>query len=510
MWHCYFLLKIYFGLQGVVQLHAVANVALAALCYWPINHRVVARVRWILAIVLSIALLVYEEILPSIEQWSVVILRISEFSLVYWVELLNRLLSTSGAQILVGSALVLVIVARRIRLEPWVLLFLVAMSFSIHEVFHSHTNKQDVSSMDFQDKPTHISKFWQEQSGIEMPSIATPTEITPDVALLHVCSLSWDDLREVGRSDSQFLDMFDLTLGQFNSATSYSGPAMLRLVNSGCGQSSHDQLFDINRSQCNLLQQLNQAGFETQVWLNHSGQFDHFLESLQARSPVRVQTSQDFPAIERSIRAFDGSELIDDEGILSHWWQEHDSKGKPRFLYFNTISLHDGNRSISASSTKPIQYQVELQRLMHALGNLMERAKTSERGLLIVLIPEHGAALRPQGIELSGLRNTPWPTITHVPVGVRFVNKNHTNVVPTLIQIPTSYSSLSTLLSQVLSSNDPGATLLSSALKLPPIQWVADNGDKVLAWHNDFIWTLNPQDEWTPQSAGRRIALPIQ
>lgn len=46
-----------------------------------------------------------------------------------------------------------------------------------------------------------------------------------DIILLHVCSLSWDDLDAVGLRDHEFLRGFDILFTNFNSVTSYSSMA---------------------------------------------------------------------------------------------------------------------------------------------------------------------------------------------------------------------------------------------------------------------------------------------
>ncbi len=57
-----------------------------------------------------------------------------------------------------------------------------------------------------------------------------------DIVLLHVCSLSWDDLDFVRDNADPLLHRFDILFDQFSSSASYSGPAAIRLLRANCGQ----------------------------------------------------------------------------------------------------------------------------------------------------------------------------------------------------------------------------------------------------------------------------------
>jgi len=45
----------------------------------------------------------------------------------------------------------------------------------------------------------------------------------------------------------------------------------------------------------------------------------------------------------------------------------------------------------------------------------------SGRRVMVLVVPEHGAALEGDRMQMSGLRDIPSPSITHVPVGIKFV-----------------------------------------------------------------------------------------
>src|SRR5207247_4595080 len=104
-----------------------------------------------------------------------------------------------------------------------------------------------------------------------------------DVIFLHVCSLSWDDVKAMGLENHPLWQRFDIVMTRFNSAASYSGPAAIRINRATCGQSSHTDLYSPAPANCYLMSSLQQASFDPQILLNHDGHFDDFLKTVQAQ-----------------------------------------------------------------------------------------------------------------------------------------------------------------------------------------------------------------------------------
>jgi hypothetical protein len=57
--------------------------------------------------------------------------------------------------------------------------------------------------------------------------------------VINICSLSWADVDAAGLMSHPLWSHFDIQFKDFNSATSYSGPAAIRLLRASCGQTSH-------------------------------------------------------------------------------------------------------------------------------------------------------------------------------------------------------------------------------------------------------------------------------
>lgn len=86
-----------------------------------------------------------------------------------------------------------------------------------------------------------LSKFYADQTNqqVKFPDALAPDQKPFDLIFLNICSLAKDDLVASGINLQAFEKHFDIVYENFNSATSYSGPATIRLLRSACGQRSH-------------------------------------------------------------------------------------------------------------------------------------------------------------------------------------------------------------------------------------------------------------------------------
>lgn len=82
----------------------------------------------------------------------------------------------------------------------------------------------------------------------QLPADAQPF----DLLVINICSLSWSDIEAAGLMDHPLWKHFDIVFKNFNSATSYSGPAAVRLLRASCGQLSHTNLYQPSGADCYL------------------------------------------------------------------------------------------------------------------------------------------------------------------------------------------------------------------------------------------------------------------
>ena len=99
------------------------------------------------------------------------------------------------------------------------------------------------------------------------------------------------------------------------------------------------------------------------------------------------------------------------------WLNERtQSQAARNVTFFNLIALHDGNRYVASRQIAP--YKARLKTLLDQLDDFMTTLEQSGRKVAVVMVPEHGAALTGDKMQMAGLRDIPSPSITQVPVGV--------------------------------------------------------------------------------------------
>ncbi len=152
-----------------------------------------------------------------------------------------------------------------------------------------------------------------------------------DILLLNICSVAWDDLDLTGQlAHPPLLEEFDILFENFNSATAYSGPAVIRLLRASCGQQEHSNLFDTpSNKQCLLFDNLAQLGFENELLLNHNGQFGNFMTHINNNVGV-LSPAVDLEKLSPYQKSFDGSSIYRDASVLNQWLsQASQSEGPP-------------------------------------------------------------------------------------------------------------------------------------------------------------------------------------
>jgi len=334
-----------------------------------------------------------------------------------------------------------------------------------------------------------------------------------DIVVLQVCSLSWHDLEEVGiNKNEKFFRQFDYLFNNFNSAASYSGPAMHRLLQANCGQRSHSGIYDENTpEECQLFKSLGSVGYQTSVTMDNIGDYENFIDSVKEHMPLNTKLLSPVK-LEAQAIFFDGkTKLYNDFDVLKQWQNHvHSSNPERAALYYNSILLHAGVRwrgeKTSRGRDPHEQFKDVLFAFMDDVQAFIKELKESDRNTVLLFVPEHGRALVGNSIQLSDIRDIPLPSITNVPVAVKLIGPNFKTNGQQEINKPTSYFSLSWLLSQFI-KNSPFAEKVSGAAKLaariPKTEHVSDNsgrivlqiGEKTLYRGKDGKWLSLKKDQ---------------
>jgi cellulose synthase operon protein YhjU len=202
------------------------------------------------------------------------------------------------------------------------------------------------------------------------------------------------------------------------------------------------------------------------------------------------------------MHAFDNSVIHDDYSTWANWYAQRAQTPGPVALYYNTISLHDGNRVVGKENLTSIaSYPYRVNTLMNEVDQLSDLIAKSGRRAVIVFVPEHGAALRGDANQVAGLREIPTPRIVHGPVGVRIVGLAGAHGPTTVIDSPTSFLALAQLLSNLVSNSPfkPGVALSQYASGLPQTQMVGENEGTVTMKTATGYAVKTPDGVWVDQ-----------
>ncbi|MET3550910.1 cellulose biosynthesis protein BcsG [Burkholderia sp. 567] len=510
-WNLYFILKFALFATGHLQPLWLANLAfaLALAASAPVRQRGWRIVRQLVAIAIAVPLLARELHAPPLARLAEAAREVSTFRVDYWMELLPRLLPPVLVLTVVGVLIVYFIVNRWVRVATFVLAVLIVMPLwqagnGLMARVVAPPQQQVSTTGGRSDQPEDhnaaLATFRAQESQRQVAFGHLPTDPSAqfDVIVLHICSLSWDDLDAAKVRNHPMLSHFDYLFNNFSTAASYSGPAAIRVLRASCGQEAHADLYKSAPQQCYLFSQLASAGYTVQSLLNHDGHFDNFLQVIHDNIGVPDAPMIPNTAAPVAMHAFDGTAIKDDYGTLANWYAQRASVPGPVALYYNTISLHDGNRVVGSPLASIDSYPQRANKLMSDFDRLADLIAQSGRRAVIVFVPEHGAALRGDKNQVAGLREIPTPRIVHGPVGVRLVGFTGNHGQTTVIDQPTSFLALSQLLSNLVSNSPfkPGATLAQYAADLPRTRMVGENEGTVTMQTSAGYAVKTPDGVW--------------
>lgn len=526
-WSFYFLAKIGLHLAGLIDLNWWSNLLFAvALLWWPPPRW--RRVHQGLATLIAIALLWHDSHWPSpwrlVEEWRA----LSAFSAGYIGELIGRIVSWQVIGALLLGAGAHALLARRLRLGAVAIAGLLMVP--LLPLLHLHGPAEE-PSVPIENLARDVLQPGASDEGVAAASapgpvlagpeldqllatfyqrerdkaVAVPTsrEVTPsfDLVFLSICSLSWDDVMTAGLGGAPFLRHFDLVFRQFNSAASYSGPAVLRLLHGSCGQGPQHTLYEPSPPDCYLFRRLEAAGYDPALLLNHDGHFDRFADQLRQQGGMGLKPVDNRGA-PVAMHAFDGTPIFSDYDLLARWWSNGGKAVQaPRALLYNTISLHDGNRLAGYGSVSSTQtWKPRAEKLFADFERFFALVEQSGRPTVVVLVPEHGAAIHGDAMQIPGLREYPTPRITHVPAGVALLGFGNAPAgrQPVYVDQVSSYTALVGVVAALMRQpHDPWDTLAQVATAIPPMQWVAENDQTIVMREGGHVYVRARDAPWT-------------
>ena len=167
----------------------------------------------------------------------------------------------------------------------------------------------------------------------------------------------------------------------------------------------------------------------------------------------------------------------------------------------NLISLHDGNRLPRHGRSE--EFKPRAQRMFDDINTFIRELERTRRRVMIVLVPEHGAAVRGDRIQAPRLRDIPTLRITEVPTMVKFVGVRGLPEQPIHVTGDTSYLALTSLIGRTIEKNffskSGGAVPLEELVhNLPETHRVSENGQAKILELKDVEYLRRNDDDWKP------------
>ena len=505
-WNVYFLAKLALYFRHEIGLHPVENLAFATFLLMPVSSRFWQRARNMVSVPVAVALLYYDSWLPPFSRALSEAHLIYKFTIPYLVELIGRFVSLSTVALLILAFAAYRVIASRVKVGVLVMGVLAFLTFSQNKAALSPPGPAMQSVAGAQDIKARLDEAVRSffaREATRSVSFPQASGMPFDIIFIHVCSLAWDDVRAVGLDNHPIWKQFDILFTNFNSASTYSGPAAIRVLRSTCGQQTHSELYSPVPGRCYVMDSLKDAGFAPNLVLNHDGHFDGFLKTVQAQGVMNM-TPMPREGIKVDQHAFDDSPVYDDLGVLSRWLDERKKNDVTRVVvYYNTISLHDGNHMLGqyAGKTSMETYKVRLNTLLDELNAFMEKVAESKRRVVLVMVPEHGAAYRGDRMQIPGLREIPTPAITIIPVGIKVVGADIRRNGETLkIDTPSSFLAMTSVISKMLAKSpydSGGFSPADYANDLPETDFVAENENMLMLRMDNRYYLRQQPDDWS-------------
>lgn len=519
-WNLYFLIKFALFYYGVINFDVLNNTAFAAFLVVHFTNTRVEKLKHVIAVIIAIALLYKDSWLPPISRLMKQAGNVQDFSLAYFIELASRVINID---MLLGLFIVIVFFwysSQWIRYTTITVASLIFIGWNTHVVkqnevvgFAKNTNVGTVTNAptpapvvtDVQESPDQkLSDFYQQQSLLTSHFPAQNNGELFDVIILNICSMAVDDLKTIGVSVKDMYKGFDVVFSDFNSATSYSGPAAVRLLRASCGQTSQTALFADAPEQCYLFKNLEKLGYQSNVVMNHDGHFDDFKGLIKRYGGVS-ETPFNIDSTAIAQYGFDNKAIHSDGAVLNSWLEKEGENCEPCAMYYNTTSLHDGNQLANRGRMGSLEsYPIRHKTLFSDINGFIKNLEKRGRNVMLLIVPEHGAGLKGDKVQFAGLREIPSPAIVSVPVAIKFIGPNVQENTQIEINQSTSFFALSEIISKTLKTNVfGGKSSIPSVLEnLPVAPKVAENSDTIMMYLNQSpyiqldggAWSAYPQD----------------
>lgn len=519
VWNVYFIIAFALAAFGYIELNLLGNALLMAWLLLPVGPKWLRILRGTLGVAAAAVLLYSESWLPGVDSILANKGGIAGFSLLYMAEFaldfINVKMVGGGLLVFLGYFLV----RRYVRVTfftivyflgavtmPWVQSILPERAPVVTADAGGQTNEAAAPAKTGKADAKAVGEWYDAFLAYEhdrrarFPNGLSEKDTPFDILLLSICSVSNDDLAVSQLDQHPLFKEFNIRFDSFNAATAYSGPALLRLLNGACGQPSHSELYGERRPECEIMTRLGTLGYSQRLLMDHSGEYDNFLQSM--RDKAGVTATLDNAKYPTRYMGFDDEEIADSLAVLRHWQRTQvKSKAGRTATLINFIALHDGNRLPGRGRAEP--FKPRAQEMFDNIRTFLRELERSGRKTMVVIVPEHGAAVRGDKIQVPRLRDIPTMRISRVPVMVKFVGLKGMPNEPIHVTGNTSYLALTSLIGKTLEtdyfSKDGGTVPLEQLVHdLPQTNPVSENGTVQTLEYQGREYFRQNGGEWKP------------
>lgn len=519
VWNVYFIIAFALAAFGYIELNLLGNALLMAWLLLPVGPKWLRILRGTLGVAAAAVLLYSESWLPGVDSILANKGGIAGFSLLYMAEFaldfINMKMVGWGLLVFLGYFLV----RRYVRVTfftivyflgavtmPWVQSILPERAPVVTADAGGQTNEAAAPAKTGKADVKAVGEWYDAFLAYEhdrrarFPNGLSEKDTPFDILLLSICSVSNDDLAVSQLDQHPLFKEFNIRFDSFNAATAYSGPALLRLLNGACGQPSHSELYGERRPECEIMTRLGTLGYSQRLLMDHSGEYDNFLQSM--RDKAGVTATLDNAKYPTRYMGFDDEEIADSMAVLRHWQRTQvKSKAGRTATLINFIALHDGNRLPGRGRAEP--FKPRAQEMFDNIRTFLRELERSGRKTMVVIVPEHGAAVRGDKIQVPRLRDIPTMRISRVPVMVKFVGLKGMPNEPIHVTGNTSYLALTSLIGKTLEtdyfSKDGGTVPLEQLVHdLPQTNPVSENGTVQTLEYQGREYFRQNGGEWKP------------
>lgn len=519
VWNVYFIIAFALAAFGYIELNLLGNALLMAWLLLPVGPKWLRILRGTLGVAAAAVLLYSESWLPGVDSILANKGGIAGFSLLYMAEFaldfINVKIVGWGLLVFLGYFLV----RRYVRVTfftivyflgavtmPWVQSILPERAPVVTADAGGQTNEAAAPAKTGKADAKAVGEWYDAFLAYEhdrrarFPNGLSEKDTPFDILLLSICSVSNDDLAVSQLDQHPLFKEFNIRFDSFNAATAYSGPALLRLLNGACGQPSHSELYGERRPECEIMTRLGTLGYSQRLLMDHSGEYDNFLQSM--RDKAGVTATLDNAKYPTRYMGFDDEEIADSLAVLRHWQRTQvKSKAGRTATLINFIALHDGNRLPGRGRAEP--FKPRAQEMFDNIRTFLRELERSGRKTMVVIVPEHGAAVRGDKIQVPRLRDIPTMRISRVPVMVKFVGLKGMPNEPIHVTGNTSYLALTSLIGKTLEtdyfSKDGGTVPLEQLVHdLPQTNPVSENGTVQTLEYQGREYFRQNGGEWKP------------